>query len=247
MPEHFWTPEGGLVSTTTTHSGGRRNRQQQQPQQEQDVSQETDEPVFVKEYVFINMTGRVTNWSPPQAVATAPQTRDGVKPVRQKQKPEQPPLMMVPSSTMALLTGQQYRGKYYAFLMTHSLSGKKTHTGVGYTTNPIHELVLHNTMRANDRTTNAAAPHWVLDVALGVFSCAQKARQCCEQWVNGSRGKENKRRKAPLLSEENQVDMYTSELPPTKPLAEELKRVAPAMYYQCYMHLLLEQQQQRVK
>jgi len=147
---------------------------------------------------------------------------------------ETPVVLAVPKHILCALEGSVYTGIYYAFLMTHPLHGKKTSANVGYSTNPMHDVYLHNNLLANDRTTSAAAPHWVLDMVIGSFISVEKAIECSNDWVSNSRGIESKRKRAPLLARINGVKLYSMQKKPTVPLKKYLSKTAPAIYMDAY-------------
>lgn len=122
----------------------------------------------------------------------------------------QPILMMISDETLANVENRLFRGSYYSYLMTHSLHGKKTSANIGYSRNPMLDVYMHNNLLIPDRTTNAAAPYWVLDMVLGPFAFKESAMRCCDEWVSGTRGKESKRKKAALLKIIYNVNLYDS-------------------------------------
>lgn len=146
-------------------------------------------------------------------------------------------IIVVPKFILCILQNRMYDGIYYTFLMTHSLIGKKTDTNIGYSTNPIYDIYLHNNQLINDRTTNAAAPFWVLDMVLGPFTSFNKAFVCSKEWVSGTRGKVSKRKKAHFLNNDYDVNLYSSEIRPKKPFLEYLKDIAHHSYIDTYLSL----------
>lgn len=147
-------------------------------------------------------------------------------------------IMVIPKNIMTTLQGEQFRGSYYAFLMTHPLRGKKTSAHIGYSTNPMLDVHLHNTLAMNDRTTSAAAPHWILDMVLGPFNSAELAIECTREWVSFTRGKESKRRKAYFLSRIYNVPLYSAAIKPTITLRDYLIEKAPPNYLACYEKMI---------
>lgn len=145
-------------------------------------------------------------------------------------------MMLVPVALCNMLRGKLFGGgRYYAFLFTHSLLGKKTDTFIGCGTNPMHELWLRNNQLSNDRVTNSAAPYWTVSRVLGPFNCFEKAVACTEDWVSGTRGKVSKCNKAEFLARIYDVDLYTSERRDDEPPFDEyLRRVAPPCYVETY-------------
>lgn len=147
-------------------------------------------------------------------------------------------IIEVPKNVMAILQGKPFTGVYYAYLMTHSLYGKKTSAHVGYSTNPMYDVYLHNTLAFNDRTTSAAAPHWILDMVLGAFLSVELAIECTKEWVSHTRGKESKRKKAYFLSRIYKVPLYSAAVKPSVTLREYLTVNAPPKYTTCYEQMI---------
>jgi hypothetical protein len=108
----------------------------------------------------------------------------------------------------ALIKRMNYNGRYFIFLMSHSIHSK-TDSFVGYTPDPVYNVLLHNEKLMDNTTTSKAAPHWILDIVLGPFISKEQAIDCAKAWVSGTRGKNAKRNKAPYLSKIYNVDMYT--------------------------------------
>lgn len=107
----------------------------------------------------------------------------------------------------AVLEHREYEGEFFIFLMSHAMSSK-TDSYVGYTRNPIRDVIRHNDKTIPDRNTSMAAPYWNLDIVLGPFVCKEHAIDCARSWVSGTRGKIAKRKKAPFLSSAYNVPMY---------------------------------------
>ena len=149
-------------------------------------------------------------------------------------------VMVVSARQLALMENRVFRGEFYAFLMTHSLQGKKTDTHIGYSTNPILEIHKHNTLQINDRTTNTAAPHWRADIVIGPVHCLRKVILLCEDWVRGTRGKDSKRKRALVLARMYGVDIYSCAVPGA-PLGRYLSQHAPRAYQEAYRALQLSQ------
>ena len=127
------------------------------------------------------------------------------------------------------LTLTPYKGRYFIYLMSHSVVSK-TDSHVGYTTNPLVDLFCHNHRLFVDRNTCMAAPHWMLDIVLGPFASKEQAIECGRTWVSRTRGKEPKREKAPLLARIYNVDMYSFRVtaqPGAETTQELLARYAP--------------------
>jgi hypothetical protein len=104
-----------------------------------------------------------------------------------------------------------YNGKYFIFLMTHSMNSK-TDSFVGFSLNPINDVIKHNERIIVDRNTCMAAPHWTLDIVVGPFICKEVALDYGHALVNGTRGKEAKRNKIPYLCEQYNVKMYNHKM-----------------------------------
>lgn len=122
-----------------------------------------------------------------------------------------------------VIANKIFRGEYYAVLLTHPLTGKKTDSTVCYTKNPLYELYIHNNRLVSDRLTSVAAPWWELDCVLGPFTSSQSALVCCQRWVTGSRGKLRKREKAPALREFYNVELYSRSLSAEKSFTQHLR------------------------
>lgn len=151
---------------------------------------------------------------------------------------EQCSIMIVPKRVLSTLQRKPFLGLHYAFLMTHPLFGKKTSANVGYSTNPMYDVHLHNTLAINDRTTSAAAPHWILDIVLGPFISVELAIECTKEWVTHTRGKKSKRKKAYFLSRIYDVPLYAAATKPTVTLRDYLAENAPPNYMECYEKML---------
>ena len=147
-------------------------------------------------------------------------------------------IMVLPKAVLSTLQGKPFAGTHYAFLMTHPLYGKKTSANIGYSTNPMYDVHLHNTYAINDRTTSAAAPHWILDIVLGPFISAEIAIECTKEWVSNTRGKKSKRAKAVLLSRAYNVPLYSVAIKPILSLREYLAMNAPPNYMECYEKMI---------
>lgn len=151
---------------------------------------------------------------------------------------EQSSIMIVPKRVLSTLQRKPFLGVHYAFLMTHPLFGKKTSANVGYSTNPMYDVHLHNSLAINDRTTSAAAPHWILDIVLGPFISVELAIECTKEWVSHTRGKKSKRKKAYFLSRIYDVPLYAVATKPTVSLRDYLLENAPPNYTECYEKML---------
>jgi hypothetical protein len=146
--------------------------------------------------------------------------------------------MVLPKNILSILEGKPCGGFHFAFLMTHPLYGKKTSANIAYSTNPMRDVYLHNILAMGDRTTSAAAPHWVLDIVLGPFISADKAIECTQDWVSHTRGKESKRKKAKFLSRIYGVPLYSASIKPDIPLRQYLQENAPPSYMAKYEAIL---------
>lgn len=155
---------------------------------------------------------------------------------REKQR-DHKGVVVVSKLIYSILQNELYTGVYYTFLMTHTLHRRKTSANNGYSTNPMLDVALHNKQMMNDRTTNAAAPWWVLDVVLGPFSCKGKAMRCNEEWVDGTRGKKSKRKKALFLMKIYDVNLYSRAVRPKIKCLDHLKNNAPPLYAHVYENL----------
>jgi hypothetical protein len=161
---------------------------------------------------------------------------------RVKAKQQQQRLILRPQEQHQL-RGTLFRGDYYSFLMTHPLKGKKTDSTVCYTKNPLYELYLHNERLISNRLTSVAAPFWVLECVLGPFASAERARECCNKWVQGSRGKVRKRKKAPELADGEGVNLYTRDAKMDKSFLDYLKECQfEQSAVEAYERLLVEYQ-----
>ncbi len=129
-----------------------------------------------------------------------------------------------------LLTGKQFKGTYYAFLMSHTVSGKKKDTNIGVSRYPIFSVIAHNNQaRINDETasvgnvlyfpviydkdTASAAPYWRLNTTLGPFYSKHTAEECCHEWVKKTRGTTSKQEKARVLAEMFHCSLFSSQTP----------------------------------
>lgn len=147
-------------------------------------------------------------------------------------------IAVISKKVLTTLQGKVFTGNHYVFLMTHPLQGKKTSAHVGYSTNPMYDVYLHNTLAIPDRTTSAAAPHWILDMVLGPFISAEIAIECSKELVSHTRGKDSKRKKAILLSRIYNVPLYSASIKPSVALKEYLREKAPAYYIDCYEKMI---------
>lgn len=155
---------------------------------------------------------------------------------------EEKTTMVISNEILCALQNRLFRGIYYSFLMTHSLQGKKTSANIGYGTNPMLDVYLHNHLKTNDRTTSAAAPYWVLDMALGPFITKESAIGCCEEWVSGTRGKESKRKKASLLKILYNTTLYDATRTIKGSFRDYLRHNAPPSYLVRYDALMTERE-----
>lgn len=168
------------------------------------------------------------------------------------------------------LTGKPFDGLYYAFLMSHPLLGMKKDTNIGISKNPIQSVIAHNNQaelipgsggrRGDvpvsggaapqpliiDKDTASAAPHWILDTALGPFFTQRRAIECCQEWLRRTRGISSKRKKAYVLAKRYQCQLYSSRLPIQKPLMNYLSETkAPPIYLESCRQIKARQQKER--
>lgn len=129
----------------------------------------------------------------------------------------------VDAQEKSVLTMSLYKGRYFIYLMSHSVQSK-IDSCVGYTTNPLVELFCHNNRMRSDRNTCMAAPHWMLDIVLGPFPSKEHAIACGQNWVSRTRGKDSKREKAVFLASLYNVDMYSFTEKPKEPIRDMLER-----------------------
>lgn len=143
-------------------------------------------------------------------------------------------IMVIEKAFKCLLTREVFDGTYYAILMTQPSKEKKTMAYICYSTNPIEELYYHNNLMANNKTTSAAAPHWILDKVLGVFFCLEKAIHCTEKLAYKTRGAKSKRNRADLLSDKLNVNLYSDDIELDIPIKNYLATIAPPIYSSIY-------------
>jgi hypothetical protein len=161
-------------------------------------------------------------------------------------RPVEPTQAELTNQERCNLLSQPYTGEYFTFLMSHSVSSR-TDSFVGYTTNPLRDVYLHNQKHVSDRNTCGAAPHWLLDIVLGPFISKELAIDCGLSWVTGTRGKTPKREKAPFLSSAYYVGMYTYMKRSGWPLADLLEWFAEPCFlalHESDQQLVVEQGQQ---
>jgi len=142
-------------------------------------------------------------------------------------------VISVDALTKSELTRTLYKGRYFIYLMSHSVISK-TDSHVGYTTNPLVDLFCHNNHLFVDRNTCMAAPHWMLDIVLGPFPSKEQAIECGRIWVDRTRGKESKRDKAEFLAETHNVDMYSFSEVGREPVKALLERFASCEFVGLY-------------
>jgi hypothetical protein len=135
--------------------------------------------------------------------------------------PAEPGMVDLDNLEYCHLHSRTYTGKYFAFLLSHSVSSNRTDSSVGYATNPLREVCLRN-----QRHSCEGDATWLLDIVLGPFLCMEIARDCGFSWVTGTRGKTPKRHKAPYLSSVYNGDIYSFSCPSARPLTELLERFA---------------------
>jgi hypothetical protein len=139
-------------------------------------------------------------------------------------------MIVVPKVVLCALERRLFTGIYWSFLLTHPLEGKKTAANVSWGVDPMYDLYLPNNLLMGDRTPSAAAPHWILDMVLGPFQDHTLAIECSEEWVQGTRGKESKRKKAEFLSKIYNVTLYSVSVEPPVSFEEYLTEKAPPCY-----------------
>lgn len=159
-------------------------------------------------------------------------------PVRQchmqvERQPE-PGLGQASAFQLAQMYVTRYVGEFYAFMMSHDMVAK-TDNYVGWTVNPLLDVVMYNAREMGDRSISAAAGSWVLDIVLGPFPCKEEARRCGLAWVDGTRGKQPKRKKAPWLAEQFNTNMYDARLKPAgESVAQYLDRETLPQFSRLY-------------
>ena len=160
--------------------------------------------------------------------------------------PDEENTVILPTLQYCLLTGTKFEGTYYAFLMSHTVPGKKKDTNIGVSRNPIFSVIAHNNQaRQNDdpnatvysfpiiydKDTASAAPHWRLNTVLGPFFTKHAAENCCHEWVKETRGTVSKENKAPKLARAYGCNLYTSQIPLKVPIERQLvENNAPLQY-----------------
>ena len=149
------------------------------------------------------------------------------------------------------LTNKKFRGTHYAFLMSHTMSGKKKDTNIGVSRNPIYSVMAHNNQAyinsggnndgdksffpvIFDKDTASAAPNWRLHIALGPFYTKNQAVECCHRWVKKTRGTRSKCDKAPVLARQQLVDMYSSQISIEGSFDDYLRRINAPQHYVDY-------------
>lgn len=152
----------------------------------------------------------------------------------------------------SVLTGRRFVGTYYAFLMSHTLTGKKKDTNIGVSKNPVFSVIAHNNQAKvttpdgisatstgdvysfpviYDKDTASAAPFWRLNTVLGPFFTKHAAEECCHEWVKKTRGTVSKQQKAPRLARMFDCDLYTTQVSINMPIERYLyENNAPADY-----------------
>ena len=148
-------------------------------------------------------------------------------------------ITVIDKKSYCLLSNQPYNGSYYVLLMTHPLNGKKSNTNISYSTDPIHEIFLHNNLLANDRGTSVAAPFWGADAILGPFCSLGKTVSCSKELVDNTRGITSKRNKTIELHETNNVNLYLSRVHDIVPYKEFIRDVTPPNYIKAYRDLFM--------
>lgn len=176
--------------------------------------------------------------------------------------PDDENTVLLSSLHYSVLTDTLFKGVYYAFLMSHTLTGKKKDTNIGVSKNPIFSVMAHNNQalvnnnnqqpKSNikkredfpviyDKDTASAAPSWKLDTVIGPFLRRKEAISCCHQWVKKTRGTTSKREKAPILAKHYGSDLYSSQVNITKPLDRYLHDInAPINYLKTCQQIKLQ-------
>ncbi len=150
---------------------------------------------------------------------------------------ENPQPIRVDAQQKCELLSQPYKGRYFVYLMSHSVVSK-TDSHVGYSTNPIIDILCHNRKIVVDRNTCMAAPFWVLDIVLGPFSSLAEAVECARIWVSRTRGKEPKRDKGEFLAGVFDVDMYSYRVLSEQSLVDRLECHDSSEFVPLYKDLL---------
>jgi hypothetical protein len=140
---------------------------------------------------------------------------------------------------MCELSQQSYKGRYFLYLMSHSVISK-TDSHVCYSTNPLVDIFCHNRRLTVNRNTCMAAPHWMIDIVIGPFASKEQAIECGRIWVSHTRGKESKRDKAEFLASISNVDIYSFKEKSRVPLEELLARDAPCEFVEIYSDIVQE-------
>lgn len=141
--------------------------------------------------------------------------------------PREEHILILSSLNHCLLTGTKFKGTYYAFLMSHKVSGKKKDTNIGVSRYPIFSVIAHNNQARHnaeaaakgvhyfpviyDKDTASAAPFWRLNTTLGPFFTKRAGEECCHEWVKKTRGTTSKQDKAYVLASAYRKNLYTSQ------------------------------------
>jgi hypothetical protein len=131
-----------------------------------------------------------------------------------------------------------YTGDWFAFLMIHTLEGKKKSTVIGSSKNPIWTVHVHNKGLIYNKDTRMAMGHWRLAVVLGPFLCKVICDQCCADWLVKTRGVASKIAKGSVLMTKYNVDMYCDKENTPVGLEDFLDKYAPANYKNFYSNFM---------
>ncbi len=126
--------------------------------------------------------------------------------------------------------GLDYSGDWFAYLLTQSGSGR-TNAAVGYCTNPLLEVCLHNARHASER--------WQLAMVSGPFVCKEHARDYGYSLVTGTRGDKSKKEKWPYLCSVYNKTQWCLDVAPQEPLLPLLRCYADPLYAELYGQELL--------
>lgn len=158
------------------------------------------EPVTVKSEAYLLFSDNIV-------VRDVDENEAGVE-----EEDEMKEMIEVSISELVCLYGGHEDGQWYTYLASlPDCIVNKTDSYIGYTTNPLADIHLHNAklLPTPDRDTGSAAPHWMLDIVLGPFLCEELAKQCGKLWVIKTRGKKSKRNRASILAGFFNVPLYT--------------------------------------
>lgn len=144
------------------------------------------------------------------------------------------PLLSISSEMLTHLLGIDYRGRYYAFMMSHPFEGKKTTAFGGFSGCPMMDVSLHNDHKLRDRATSAVAPHWYLNMAIGPFGSLRQAQMCSDEWAGDSRGLGPKEKLGVFLGRVNNKDVFYYNVHDDVPFEDYLREKCPPHYLSSY-------------